>query len=101
MGVPVLTKIGAAFQSRMAASVLQAAGLPDLISLDIKAYEDMAVKIALDKEHHGDLLNRLKNNINTSLLFDIDQFKNSIEKAFRIALKRNSAQEPLDHIEIN
>jgi len=101
MGVPVLTKIGAAFQSRMAASVLQAAGLPDLITLNIKAYEDMAVKIALDKEHHGDLLNRLKNNINTSLLFDIDQFKNSIEKAFHIVFKSKANQEPLEHIEIN
>lgn len=48
MGLPVLTLRGRSFASRVAASLLHAAGLPDLVCDDLAAYEALAVALATD-----------------------------------------------------
>jgi predicted O-linked N-acetylglucosamine transferase (SPINDLY family) len=48
MGLPVLTRCGQTFASRMAGALLTAAGLPELITLTPRAYEDKAVELAMD-----------------------------------------------------
>src|SRR5437868_15381506 len=47
-GVPVLTRVGTAFPGRVAASLLKAAGLPDLVTQDTEEFELLAVKLATD-----------------------------------------------------
>jgi protein O-GlcNAc transferase len=49
MGVPVLTKCGQTFASRMSASAMQAAGLSDWIAEDDQAYIAIAKKMASDR----------------------------------------------------
>ena len=45
MGLPILTCSGRTFASRMAGSLLSAAGLPELITTDLAGYEDKAVAL--------------------------------------------------------
>ena len=47
-GVPLVTRRGSAFPGRVAASLLQAAGLPELITESQADYEALAVKLATD-----------------------------------------------------
>ena len=48
MGLPVLTYSGRSFASRMAGALLTAAGCPELICFDVKAYEERALALAGD-----------------------------------------------------
>ena len=50
MGLPVLTRSGRSFSSRMAGALLTAARLPELITYDLRDYEDKAVALAQDSD---------------------------------------------------
>jgi predicted O-linked N-acetylglucosamine transferase (SPINDLY family) len=49
-GLPVLTRRGRAFASRMAASLLEAVELGGLITSDDMAYKDLAIQLATDRQ---------------------------------------------------
>src|ERR1700675_1942566 len=49
-GLPVLTRVGDGFAGRMAASLLNAIGLPELITSTAHAYEDLAIELATSPE---------------------------------------------------
>ena len=76
-GVPLLTRRGTAFPGRVAASLLYAAGLPELVTESVQEYEDLAVKLATDPQG----LNMLKVTRNCPL-FDTDLFRRNIEAAY-------------------
>lgn len=60
-GVPVVTKIGGTFASRVAASLLGACGLQDLVAHDDEGFVELAVKFARDnvfREHVRSILRR-------------------------------------------
>ena len=48
MGAPVVTLAGEYFTSRLGVSILNNAGLPELITQDQAAYVDLAVQLATD-----------------------------------------------------
>jgi predicted O-linked N-acetylglucosamine transferase (SPINDLY family) len=50
MGCPILTLTGRSFASRMAGAHLRAVGLNELITHNLKEYEDLAVNLAIDPE---------------------------------------------------
>ena len=83
-GLPLLTCLGTTFPGRVAASLLQAVGLPELITLSIEDYEKQATMLALDSQRLTELKNRLANNLGSCALFDTDQFRKNIEKAYAI-----------------
>ena len=58
VGLPVLTQTGESFASRMAASVLHAVGLPELITTSPKEYESLAIELATNPER----LKKIKKN---------------------------------------
>lgn len=58
-GLPLLTIAGRTFVARVAASLLQALGLPDLVAGDLAAYEEKAVALALDPAALADVRRRL------------------------------------------
>ena len=50
MGLPVLTLLGKAYPSRMAASIVNAVNLPELITNSEKEYVSLAIELANDQE---------------------------------------------------
>jgi predicted O-linked N-acetylglucosamine transferase (SPINDLY family) len=82
-GLPLLTCVGSTFPGRVAASVLEAAGMPELITRSLAAYEALALKLACDKNLLLSLRARLQRNRDTSLLFDTNVYRQHIESAYR------------------
>ena len=81
-GLPLLTCRGASFAGRVAASLLQAAGLPELAANDLAEYEALALRLATDAALLGGLRRRLAQNRTTCPLFDTDRFRRHIENAY-------------------
>ncbi len=82
-GVPVLTIKGGHFASRMAASIMTAIGMPELITNTLDEYEDLAVKIATTKGAAKRLKNKLLKNKATYPLFNTKQFTKDMEQLFK------------------
>jgi predicted O-linked N-acetylglucosamine transferase (SPINDLY family) len=81
-GLPVLTCKGESFAGRVAASLLQAAGLPELIAETPSAYESLALDLAHNPAKLGGLKEKLRHNRETSPLFDTARFTRNLESAF-------------------
>jgi predicted O-linked N-acetylglucosamine transferase (SPINDLY family) len=81
-GLPVVTCKGVAFPGRVAASLLTAIGLADLIAPDLAAYEALALRLATEPEFLADCGRRLGENRTTAPLFDIDHFRRHLEEAY-------------------
>lgn len=82
MGLPVLTRCGKTFASRMAGALLTAAGLPELICEDLQRYEDMAVALALEPGATARLRKQLEAVRADGVLFDTDRFVGHLEAQF-------------------
>jgi protein O-GlcNAc transferase len=82
-GVPVLTRIGSSFAGRVAASLLSAAGLPELITQSAGAYETLAEQLAGSPRMIGDIRERLARNRETCALFDTVRMTRNLETAYR------------------
>jgi len=81
-GLPVLTLAGQSFASRVAASLLHAVGLPELIVHDVAEYERVALELATDQPRLADLWQRLERNLETAPLFDVDGMRRNLETAY-------------------
>ena len=99
-GLPVLTCIGEAFAGRVAASLLSAVGLPDLIAATPADYEQMAVALAGDAERLGDIKQRLIAGRTEAPLFDTQQSTRHLEEAFRRIFARHQDGLPTEHLTI-
>ncbi|KQQ65585.1 acetylglucosamine transferase [Pseudomonas sp. Leaf127] len=87
MGLPVLTRSGRTFASRMAGSLLTALDLPELITTTLADYEDRAVQLATEPDLLPGLRQRLIQARDTSPLFDTPGFVRDFEAAIsRVAL---------------
>jgi protein O-GlcNAc transferase len=81
-GLPVLTCVGATFAGRVAASLLSAIGLPELIAHSLPEYQAMAMKLARDGDYRAGIRARLAQNRGSFPLFDTDRFRRHIETAY-------------------
>ena len=81
-GLPVLTLMGNAFASRVAASLLNAIELPELITSTPQAYEALAIEIAKNPEKLAALKQKLASNRLTTPLFDTPQFTRDLERSY-------------------
>ena len=81
-GLPVLTYAGEAFASRIAASVVTAAGLPELVTESPKAYVEAAVALAASADRLAALRRRLDESRATAPLFDSVRHTASVEAAY-------------------
>ena len=81
-GLPVLTCRGNSFVGRVAASMLQAVGLPELVTNDLDEYQALALRLATDAPLLGSLRRRLEQNRATCALFDTDRLRRHIESAY-------------------
>ena len=81
-GVPLLTCEGHTFGGRVAASLLSAAGLPELIAENLPAYQALALDLARDRARLAALREKLAANRAVMPLFDTARFTRHIEAAF-------------------
>ncbi|UXH77389.1 tetratricopeptide repeat protein [Roseateles amylovorans] len=97
MGLPVLTQIGQSFCARMAASLLHAVDLPQLIAHSTADYVATAVRLAHDADELAAIRHRLKTGRNECALFDTPAFTRNLEAAYLAALHRHAnGQPPID-----
>ena len=99
-GLPVLTCTGEAFASRVAASLLTAIELPELITTTQSDYEAMAVELANNPERLRDIRQKLERNRLSTLLFDTQLFTRHIEDAYLQMMERYQADQAPDHIHV-
>ncbi len=97
-GLPVLTCTGEAFASRVAASVLHAIDLPELITANQEQYEALAVDLATNPERLRQVKQKLERNRLTTPLFDSQLFAKCLEDAYTQMYERHQAGFPPDHI---
>ena len=97
-GLPVLTRIGETFASRVAASLLQAIGLPELVTTTQEEYEALAVNLASHPARLADLRQRLAVNRHATRLFDTPEFTRNLETAYTRIQQRYLDGLPADHI---
>jgi hypothetical protein len=73
-GLPVLTCLGKTFAGRVAASLVNAVGLPELATQSLEEYEAPALKLARESALLSAYRERLEENRRTVPLFDADRF---------------------------
>jgi len=82
VGLPLVTRIGETFASRVAASLLNAAGLPELVTSSAQAYCDLAFELATNLVRLRKLRARLVANRLTCPLFDSERFARDLERLY-------------------
>ena len=82
VGLPLLTCLGTSFAGRVAASLLNAAGAPELVTKSLEEYERLALVLARDPPRLAALRNELTANRETSALFDVARFTKDLEAAY-------------------
>jgi len=80
--LPVLTLMGSSFASRVAASLLNAIGLPELITNTQEEYEALAIELATNPQKLVEIKLKLANNRLTTPLFDTPLFTKNLEAAY-------------------
>jgi len=93
-GLPVLTQRGASFAGRVAASLLTALNLPELITDSDEAYEAVALRLANDSGTLEKLHNKLAAARATGSLFDTAGFARKLECACRALWAERNASKP-------
>lgn len=88
-GLPVLTCIGEAFASRMAASLLTSLKLPELVTATLQDYEELAVELAAPGSGLAGLRERLAIGLREELLFDTRLVSRYIETAYSMMYERD------------
>ncbi len=81
-GLPLITCRGTAFPGRVAASVLTAAGLPELVTETMEDFTALALKLARDREALAAVRAKLAANRTTCALFDTERYRRRIESAY-------------------
>ena len=97
-GLPVLTQIGETFAGRVAASLLTAIGLPELIAQTEQQFESSAIELATRPERLAAIRERLAHNRLTMPLFDTQRYTRHIESAFATMHERHQNGVAPDHI---
>jgi protein O-GlcNAc transferase len=83
-GLPVLTSPSDSFASRVTASLLSAAGLPELIVPDFAEYERLAVHLATHPADLKVIRDKWAAQRTTCALFDTKRFVRNLEEAYRL-----------------
>lgn len=100
MGVPVLTCPGETFASRVAASLLSAAGLPELAAGTPQQYESLAVELATEPARLAAVQARLAAARDGAPLFDTPQLTRQFEAAYAEMHRRHLEGLPPEHFSV-
>jgi protein O-GlcNAc transferase len=98
-GLPFITCRGTAFAGRVAASLLRAVGLPELITNSLDEYESLALKLTKDRALLQSYRARLTHDPTRLPLFDTARTTRYIEAAYEEMVARwNAGETPLAHV---
>jgi predicted O-linked N-acetylglucosamine transferase (SPINDLY family) len=97
-GVPLITRMGDSFASRLAGSLISSLGLSDLIVPDVAAYEALAVNLATHPEKIAVLKQRLAQGRPASSVFNPTIYRKNYESALMQMHERYHADLPPDHL---
>lgn len=95
-GCPAVTLEGRAFAGRVAAGLLRAVGLSELIATDLASYEALAVGLATDPERRGRLRRHLVDGGSRLALFDSARFTRHLETAYETMWRQLQSGRPLE-----
>ena len=99
--LPIITIKGNSFASRVASSLLSSVGLEELITKSGKEYEELAVKIAENKNFYKEIKDKLKKNIIDMPLFNSKLFTKKLETAYIEVYKNYNENIKPETIRIN
>ena len=99
-GLPVLTLQGETFASRVSSSLLNALGLPELVTKNIIDYEKKAIEFGNDLEKIINLKKKIETNKFIKPLFNTKLFTNNIEQAFQQMQEKYIENRQPENIEI-
>ncbi len=94
MGIPWITCPGETFASRVAASLLNAVNLPQLIVDNLGEYEQLAVHLATHPEELQQLKDYLNENRRQLPLFDTPQTVRNLELGYQMVWERYQSAQP-------
>jgi predicted O-linked N-acetylglucosamine transferase (SPINDLY family) len=83
MGVPVLTMSGRSFAARVCGSLTRAAGIPELVAETAEDFIDRAVELGNAPEKLKEYRERLRQNRDSSVLFDMPLLVSKLEDLYR------------------
>jgi predicted O-linked N-acetylglucosamine transferase (SPINDLY family) len=98
--LPVLTVKGTNFASRVSESLLNAIGVPELVTPDLQGYEDLAVELCNNPERVVAFKERLIENRYIKPLFDAERFCHHLETGYTLMVDRAKAGLEPDHIDV-
>ena len=84
--MPIVTCRGKSFAGRVAASLLTAIRLPELITENLADYEALALRLARDDTYRASIRTTLSANRHSAPLFEADNFRRNIERAYSIMI---------------
>jgi predicted O-linked N-acetylglucosamine transferase (SPINDLY family) len=97
MGVPVVTLAGRSFAARVAASLLGAIGLSELVTSSVDNYRALALKLAQEPETWSALRERLHRGRTSAPLFDTARYTANLEAAYvEMWERRRRGEAPAD-----
>ncbi len=102
-GLPVLTCLGETFSGRVAASLLAAMNLPELIAESLDDYERIALALTEDRSRLETIRGKIAAGRETSPLFDTARYTRNLERAYETMvdiMKHGEAPRPFTVAEL-
>ena len=99
-GLPVVTKRGGNFASRVSESLLNALGVPELVAADADGFVALCRDLASDRQRLAGLRRKIAANRFTQPLFDTERFTRHLERAYEMMAERGRAGLAPDHIDV-
>lgn len=99
-GLPVVTKKGSNFASRVSESLLNALGVPELVASDDDEYVRLCVDLAKDHEKRAAIRQKIADNRFSAPLFDTERFTRHLEQAYEMMAERAKAGLEPDHLDV-
>ncbi|MGR6430482.1 O-linked N-acetylglucosamine transferase, SPINDLY family protein [Rhizobium sp. PAMB 3174] len=100
-GLPVATRRGTHFASRVSESLLSAAGLADdLVAGDDDGFVELCVGLCKNPERLTGIRRTLASNRTSAPLFDTERFTRHLERAYTMMAERARAGLEPDHIDV-
>jgi predicted O-linked N-acetylglucosamine transferase (SPINDLY family) len=100
-GLPLLTRSGESFASRVAASLLRALDLPELVTDSTADYEALAIALAREPGRLAAIRKKLESNRATMPLFDGKRIARALEAGYEAIFARYRAGLPPEHFEVS